>query len=1189
MEPTFRLRLLGTVQVEQDGQPVRGFGSRKALALLGYLAVHDHPIPREHLVDLLWENQSEARGRANLSWVLHKISALLPGCLEADRHSVQFRRGDSYWLDTDTFEGLRAQDQATSLAAAVALYRGEFLEGLYLHACAEFEIWLVGERERWRQRVAGVLGDLVTHHGQRGEYRPGLHFARRLLALEPWREETHRQVMRLLAYSGQRTAALAQYETCRRVLAAELGVEPVAQTTRLYHQIRDGNLSEAAWEQGSRGELSTAPPLPLSPSPLLPLSPSTPFVARERELAQLEGFLSRALAGQGRVVFVTGDAGQGKTALLQECARRAQAAQPDLLVAGGNGNAHTGIGDPYLPFREILGLLTGDVETRRAAGAIPAEQARRLWQALPLAAQALVETGPDLIDLFVPGLVLAERATASAPAGADWLPPLKMLVERQAARPGTSHPQQRALFEQYTQVLQALARQRPLLLLLDDLQWADSGSASLLFHLGRHLAGSRILIVGAYRPQEVALGRPASSRLVGEPALSLSKGIEGGRERHPLEPVVNEFKRYLGDVEIDLERVEGWQFVEAFLDSEPNRLGHPFREMLYRQTRGHPLFTIELLRGMQERGDLFQDGEGHWVEGPALDWDTLPPRVEAVIAERIGQLPQELQETLTMASVEGETFTAEVLARVRTAGERDVLRRLSGDLDRRYRLVSAQRVLQTGGQRLSQYRFRHILFQKYLHSNLDPVERAHLHQAVGTALEALYGKGTPEIAVQLARHFQEAGLAAKAVDTLRQAGERAARLSAHPEAIAHFTRGLELLETLPDTCECARQELALQLALGVSLQITRGYAAPEVGRTYARARELCGQVGEAAQLLPLLGLLLTFYGARGEHQAACEIGEQALDLAQRAQDPLLVALAHWQLGVERLFLGQLAQAQAHLEHMVAFYEPRQHHPLAFHYGLDPGVMSLSATSWALWVLGYPEQALARSQRALALAQASSHPPSLALAHIYACTLHAFCGDWQAVRQLAEECIRLSTEYGIPYWLAGGLACRGWALAEQGQAETGIAQIRQGLAASQTTGAEVLRVLQLAVLAEAYRRAGQAQEGLAALAEALATVDRTGERLFEAQVHRLKGDLLRMQGAQAAEVEQCYRQAMAVARAQQAKSWELRAAVSLCRLWQTQGKPQEARALLAGTYSWFTEGFDTPDLQEARALLKELSA
>ena len=257
MEPTFRLRLLGTVQVEQDGQPVRGFGSRKALALLGYLAVHDHPIPREHLVDLLREHQAEARGRANLSWVLHRVSALLPGCLEADRHTLQFRRATPYWLDTHAFEEQAAQREPAALAAAAALYRGEFLEGLYLRGCAEFEIWLVGERERWRQRVAEAFGDLVTHHSQGGEYRRSLHFARRLLALEPWREETHRQVMRLLADSGQRTAALAQYETCRRVLAAELGVEPSVQTTRLYHHIRDG-------------DLTPSPPPGIRPSPNRP-------------------------------------------------------------------------------------------------------------------------------------------------------------------------------------------------------------------------------------------------------------------------------------------------------------------------------------------------------------------------------------------------------------------------------------------------------------------------------------------------------------------------------------------------------------------------------------------------------------------------------------------------------------------------------------------------------------------------------------------------------------------------------------------------------------------------------------------------------------------------------------------------------------------------------------------------------
>ena len=578
------------------------------------------------------------------------------------------------------------------------------------------------------------------------------------------------------------------------------------------------------------------------------------------------------------------------------------------------------------------------------------------------------------------------------------------------------------------------------------------------------------------------------------------------------------------------------------------------------------------------------------MEGPALDWETLPARVEAVIAERIGRVPERLQDALTLASVEGETFTAEVVARVRAADEREMVGHLSSELDRRHRLVSAQGVLRMDSQRLSLslYRFRHILFQRYLYNSLDPVERVHLHQAVGTALEALYGEGAEEIAVQLARHFQEAGIAEKAVDYLRQAGERAVRMSANEEAIAHFTRGLALLETLPDTPERARQELPLQLALGVSLQATKGYGVPEVGHAFARARQLCQQVGETPQLFPALGLLLIFYATRGEHQKACEIGGQLLHLAERAEDPLLVALAHWQLGVELLFLGELAEAQAHLEQVIAFYDPQQHHALAFTYGLDPGVMSLSAMSWTLWALGYPEQALQRSRKAMALAQELSHPLNLALAQVYAGTLHAFCRDWQTAQELAETCIRLSTEQGFPYWITGGFICGGWALAEQGQAEEGVAQIRQGIAGLRATGTELLTVFGLAVLAEAYRKAGQAEEGLAALAEALATAHRNGERWYEAEVHRLKGELLRMQGADAAEVEACFRQAVEVARQQQAKSWELRAAMGLCRLWQEQGKREEARQMLAEIYGWFTEGLDTPDLKEARALLEELS-
>jgi ABC-type oligopeptide transport system substrate-binding subunit/DNA-binding SARP family transcriptional activator len=816
VEGIVRLQLLGTVQVERDGEPVRGFRSRKALALLGYLAVQGGPVPRERLVDLFWEDKTESQGRTNLSWVLRRISSRLPGCLQADRHSVQFHCRDNCWLDIDAFRELEAKGDAASLTAAVELYRGEFLEGLYFEGCAEFELWLVGERERWRQRVVGVLGELVAYHSRRGEYDEGLRFARRLLALEPWREETHRQVMRLLAWSGQRSAALAQYETCRRALAEELEVEPAEETTGLYEQIRAGELETPVSAPVHIPDFSIQRPLFLEGAEE-PLERPV-FVAREQELERLDGFLGLALAGRGQVVLATGDAGQGKTALIQEFVRRAQATHPELVVANGSGNAHTGIGDPYLPFREMLGLLTGDVEAQWAAGAMDREQARRLWSMLPLTVQALLEAGPDLIDTFLPGPTLMGRAMAMemmAPGGVEWLARLKELVERKAAATGGSGLQQDDLFEQYTRVVRALAQERPLVLVLDDLQWADAGSCSLLFHLGRRIEGSRLLTVGAYRPAELASGR------------------EG--QRHPLEPVVNEFKRHFGDIEVDLAQAEGRQFVDALVDAEPNRLEASFREALYRRTLGHPLSAVELLRGMQERGDLVQDEDGRWVEGPSLDWETLPTRVEAVIAERIDRLPESLREILRAASVEGEIFTAEVVARVQATNARETVRRLSRELDRDHRLVQVQGLQRLGMGRLSRYRFRHGLFQSYLYNSLDPVERAYLHEAVGTGLEALYeeAEATDEeiatVAPQLAYHFQKAGVAAKASDYLHRAGDRARGLYALPEAIDYYERALELLKERKAHGRSARTLMKLGLTYHLAFDYERARQAYEEG------------------------------------------------------------------------------------------------------------------------------------------------------------------------------------------------------------------------------------------------------------------------------------------------------------------------------------------------------------------------
>jgi predicted ATPase len=509
--------------------------------------------------------------------------------------------------------------------------------------------------------------------------------------------------------------------------------------------------------------------------------------------------------------------------------------------------------------------------------------------------------------------------------------------------------------------------------------------------------------------------------------------------------------------------------------------------------------------------------------------------------------------------------------------------------------VKAQGVRQlgAGGQRLSEYRFRHILFQKYLYSQLDQVERVHLHQAVGTVLEALNGGEAIEIAAQLALHFQKAGTVPKAIEYLRQAGERAMRLSANAEAITHYSQALELLETLPDTPDRARQELMLQIGLGVPLSMIKGYAAPDVGHAYARARELCRRVGETHHLFPVLCQLARFYSVRAEYQTAHEIGEQLHSLGQRVGDPLLVMAAHETLGWNLLWLGELAQSHANLEQVITMYDPQQHHSLVFRYEEDFGVTCLSTISLTLWLLGYPDQALKRSREAIALAQELAHPFSLAVAWFVAAFFYALLREVPATQEMAQACINLSVERGFTHWEASARMFHGWALAEQGRVEAGLAQMRQGKADFRAIGSEVGHPHQLALLAGAYGRMGQAEEGLVLLAEALAAASRSRERYYEAEIQRLKGELLQQAeegglnaSREAAEV--CFLKAIEVARGQEARSLELRATMSLCRLWQQQDRAAEARQILEEIYGWFSEGFDTPNLKEAKALLEALT-
>jgi predicted ATPase len=362
-----------------------------------------------------------------------------------------------------------------------------------------------------------------------------------------------------------------------------------------------------------------------------------------------------------------------------------------------------------------------------------------------------------------------------------------------------------------------------------------------------------------------------------------------------------------------------------------------------------------------------------------------------------------------------------------------------------------------------------------------------------------------------------------------------------------------------------------------------------VEATYARARELCEQVGETPQRFPALMGVSTYYMARGQVRQACELREQLLALAQRQQDPDCLPQAHVALGTILFWRGAFSQAYSHLEQGLRFYEQEPSRTLA-PAGDDLGVSSRRVMALALWVLGYPEQALQRSHEALTQARQLSHAFSLAFGLSFAAMLHQYRREAYATSEQAEAVIEMAREHGFPRWEALGAILRGWARAEQGQGEEGIAQIRQGVAAWRGQGQELTRPYHLALLAQAHSHIGQVAEGLHILAEALALVDSTEEGWCEAELYRLKGKLLLAQSAEHhAAAETCFQQALAVARHQQAKSLELRAAMSLSRLWQQQGKRQEACRLFAPIYGWFTEGFDTTDLQEAKALLEELSA
>jgi predicted ATPase len=691
-----------------------------------------------------------------------------------------------------------------------------------------------------------------------------------------------------------------------------------------------------------------------------------------------------------------------------------------------------------------------------------------------------------------------------------------------------------------------LAAQQPVLFVMEDLHWIDPTTLELLSLLVDQGPTVRILALFTFRPDfsppwtgRSHLTQVTLARLPRRQATEMTGQVARGKAL-PVEVV----------------------------------------EQVVAKTDGVPLFVEELTKMVLESG-LLQEQENRYALTGPLPPLAIPTTLHDSLMARLDRLAT-VKGLAQLGATLGREFSYALLQAISPWDEGTLRRGLQ-------QLVEAEFLYQQGLPPQATYLFKHALIQEAAYQSLLRSTRQQYHQRIVQVLEARFPEICETQPELLAHHATEAGLHEQAIGYWQKAGYRAIERSANLEAIGHLTTGLEVLKTLPDTPERIQQALMLYTALGVPLRATKGLGAPEVGQVYARARELCQQVEETPQLVPVLRGLWEFYELQGELQTARELGEQLLTLAQRVREVELLLVAHNVLGDTLVWLGEFAGARAHLEQGMTLYHPQQHRSHAFLYGYDSGVHCLSFGAWALWYLGYPDQALQRIHDALTLAQELSHPFSLAFALAFAAWLHQLRREGQAAQERAAATIGLATDQGFPFWESWGTVLQGSVLAEQGQSAEGIAQMRQGIAAWRATGAELQLPYYLALLVEAYGKAGQAEEGLRVLDEALTAVHKTGERQHEAELYRLKGELLLKQDVpDEQEVESCLRQAVDVARQQQAKSLELRAAMSLSRLWQYQGKRVKAHDLLAPIYGWFTEGFDTADLQEAKALLDALA-
>jgi DNA-binding SARP family transcriptional activator/predicted ATPase len=705
----------------------------------------------------------------------------------------------------------------------------------------------------------------------------------------------------------------------------------------------------------------------------------------------------------------------------------------------------------------------------------------------------------------------------------------------------------RQIFESVAQFVRHRVRHRPELLIFEDVHWGDEMSLRLLSFVGRRLRLWPVLVVVTAREEDLA-GAPILRRMLEDLAR------DGHLVELRLVPLSKEETLTLVST---LARAAGEEAVVTGL-----------AEQVWIASEGNPFAVVETVRALAKGS----------VADPSAKL-AVPERVRNTVVRHLESLSERGRDLTGVAAVIGREFDFPLLWRAAGLEEHDAAELLE-ELVRR-------RVLQNVGERFD---FTHDRIREVAYACLLRERRQALHARVAHSMEALYADRLDEQVERLAHHTARGALADKAVAYLRRAGAKAFANAAYSDALAYFTQALDLLGNLAPGARRDREELSLRLALGPTLQSTRGYATTEVERNYTRACQLADEVGVPVQQFQARWGTWLVASHRASAGTALELARELLALAERLNDPALLLEGHHALWPVLVWLGKADAARRHLQQGIALYDKARHRSHAFVYGgHDPGVCCWKVASWASWILGHPARALEESVRSLDLARELDHPPSIIVALVWACVFRDFRREFPALREYARDLIALSTEHEASQWLAAGTIIDGAALAELGEGTAAIARIRSGLADYGSTGAQLFMPYFLSLLARACLKTGQPHEGLRAIDEALERARVTGERVWEAELVRLQGEL-RLAAApnDVDEAMECFRRAIEIARAQVARSWELRACLSLARRLAAKGRAADACATLARVYDWFTEGFDTADLQEAKALLEDLA-